>query len=201
METQKGKPFKEHISQEGKEKERSKRVILEIGPGPLPFYIDGERKIDKDEIYFGIEPNRKSAQWASEMVSAEDGEATILRARGQELPIKNDYIDEVIIKNVFGEPEEKITITRLMENFAKELQRVVKNGGKIIIVETNTPFYTPTKDIAQVFARYGFKVNKELFLRPLDGNVNEETKQELKKYELLSFAHPRSYLLELVKQT
>jgi ubiquinone/menaquinone biosynthesis C-methylase UbiE len=98
------------------EQEKKKGIILEIGCGKSPFFIKAGRKIEKDEHYIGVDLFPASDQPLEEWLDPEEtmdklkkselvtGQASLVSASGDSLPLEDNSVKEVIFKNVFGSP-------------------------------------------------------------------------------------------------
>ncbi|MBI2056569.1 MAG: methyltransferase domain-containing protein [Candidatus Sungbacteria bacterium] len=142
---------------EGKEKLPNK-IIVEVGVGGKPFFVDTERKIRKNEKYVGIdipgysvetpmlekktEASFKEIYENKNIQNKVQGEMQFLIASGDHLPFEGETVDEIVFKNVFSAPGDYLTggeenEEKIKHDFINESARVLKKGGKIIIIENS----------------------------------------------------------------
>lgn len=175
------------------EKEGEK-VIVEIGCGKTPFPLFGKRKLKENETYIGIEPDVESAENAKnvlndhrEITGAEKFE--IFKRLGEETGLLKNSVDEIVITNVAGYRG----IALKFNGIAKEAKRILKDGGLVYIVETNTPYNKP-EDLVKLFENNGFVL--QYFIKSQQG---ESFKKEIEKYMLKSMIALDPYLMKFIK--
>lgn len=98
------------------EQEKKRGIIVEVGCGKSPFFLKAGRKIEKDEHYIGIDLFPATDQPPEEWLDQKDtknkikksqlveGKADLVSATGDNLPLENDSVKEIIFKDVFGSP-------------------------------------------------------------------------------------------------
>lgn len=119
-----------------KEVKKEREIIVEIGPNttPISFYSEKmENAIKEGALYVGIDYKEEDLKktYRREIHNFIAGD---LRS----LPLKDASADQVWLFNVFGESFGSDKRFFFEKQF-KELARVIKEDGKIIIGETYTP--------------------------------------------------------------
>ncbi|MFH1713286.1 MAG: methyltransferase domain-containing protein [Candidatus Jacksonbacteria bacterium] len=181
---------------DGKEVENKpdKKIIVELGPGLCPLlslstfpdiqnydskqHKAGRPMILKDnEVYIGIEPGRHQVNDARSALDLSSeyikGRVQIVQGLGEHLPIKENTVDQVFIRNLFTDPSfydvfpltlknENKYIKERIKPIIKELRRIVKKGGKVIIAEVYTPRVCKSEYIIEVFIENGFLLSKNI---------------------------------------
>lgn len=106
----------EKIIEKKPEKEKDREIIVEIGCGKSPFFLKAGRKIEKNEQYIGVDLFPATGQPLEEWLDPNEtkrklsksdlieGKADLVSASGDNLPLKNDSVKEIIFKDVFGSP-------------------------------------------------------------------------------------------------
>ncbi|MBI4033266.1 MAG: hypothetical protein HY377_02020 [Candidatus Blackburnbacteria bacterium] len=182
---------------EAPERSLPKRVILDVGSGAYPFPVGlRQRKIQKGEIYIGIDPDTRHAKENFRLVSdkragatAGEGKGFMAIGVGERLPLRNNSVDEVVIANVIGDP--KITgrpqvdllSASPVKGIIHEIARVLKDNGQAHVVESNTP-YPNHEDIIALFKTAGL--------------VHTRTSKRIGQFSILPPSDD-SYLLEFIK--
>lgn len=148
----------------GKEEQTESRekgkVILDVHIGTFPLGALGNREVSKDDKYIGIEPDESKLTTAGfhleNMHEGKELNLVLVNARGEQMPVKDSSVDEVLFRNVLGNPstfdfskfrmggeetydEYQRERQEQVQRLVKESKRVLKQGGKIIIAETVTP--------------------------------------------------------------
>ena len=185
------------------ERTERKKIIVDIGAGYGSFAsLPQTRKFKKNEIYIGIEPDPQRAEaLKSSAKDVGDGTMFTIRALGEKIPLDTQSTDEVIIKDVLGDPKvvnwfaekEENELQHAVEGLAKESFRILKSGGKTIVIESYTPYSYP-KEVIKLFENNGFTLSKYFH-----GRDNREADNELKKFMPSSSIHASTYLLEFFK--
>ncbi len=171
-----------------KKEEPATKVFVEVGTNQLPVTFMAKREFKDNEMYVGIDTDAEMVRFARH-ATREGQNATFIEARGEQLPLKNESVDEIFFGNVFGAP-------RIPEHkkakFLDEAERVLKTGGSLVIKETNTP-----PDFAKLMKLFaGRNLHEERKLTPKD----KEWIEELHKYENLGLiTDDSSYLVFLKK--
>ena len=134
--------------------QKEQQTIVEIGANyPIYEMFEGNesmRKIKEGAPYIAINYNKEDLKTVKENKL---GQAIVGDIK--ELPLKNNSADQIWLMNVFSDfqhilkkqPDGSKGYTMGLDDVFKELARVVKPGGKIIIGEVYPPI-TKTKRIA-----------------------------------------------------
>lgn len=163
-------------------RDKSKRLILEIGSGKTPFIIEGKRKIETQEHYFGIDINPYKTRYSALMLGVPYSDKfTLMTADARNLPLRDGSVDEVVMCNVVGdsrvkEEGEPLIIETLggnnksiapkaykknnpgFESFIEKITRVLDQNGTIVFVETYSPFITSVEELEKLMKKYGFSL-------------------------------------------
>lgn len=151
------------------EKEKSpRRVFVEVGTSEVPVPRLGTKKFSDGDIYIGVDVKKSSVRRAKEVIR-ENKNIYFLQADAEQLPVGDSSTDELYFGNVFGDPSISVDEKR---KFLKEAERVLKDGGRLVIKETNTPL--AVDDLRELLE--GRNLEQEKFLTPKDKNWNEEVK-------------------------
>ncbi|RJR31669.1 methyltransferase domain-containing protein [Candidatus Parcubacteria bacterium] len=157
------------------------KVIIEIGPGLAPSFILSDkldREIDDGASYVAIDCNLEELKGMEDIGLRERGAA--VAGDLNKLPLKDKTANEIWALNVlsgFKNIPEKMpdgtSVTTLgFSKIFKELARVIKDDGRIIIGE----IYTPVKGAKEVdLSKYGF--DKQVF-------TGNELKEFLKENDI-----------------
>ncbi|MCX6811805.1 MAG: methyltransferase domain-containing protein [Candidatus Berkelbacteria bacterium] len=147
------------------EKKPDKKIIIEIGTGAKPFPIVGKRKIKADEHYIGIEENKRETKAARDTLviwemlrgKKSSGKMDVLTTRAQNLPFQDNSVDEVVLSNLFCllHHFKAEHAHRDQDLILAEINRVLKDGGKLTIIENSTP--TPAKEGLSEIEDAGFR--------------------------------------------
>lgn len=129
----------------------NKRVILEIGPGEGPFYIEGQRKLKNGEYYLGVDKNPYRCRW--------DLNSTIT-GNARRLPLRDESAKEIIICNVVGDPRVDDEVGEVV----KEARRVLSPDGEIVVIETYSPIITPVERVEKLMQENGLELNNREFI-------------------------------------
>jgi len=178
---------------EGDEKEPEK-IIVEIGCGESPFPLVGKRKLKKNETYIGIDIDSKNVK-NTRIILEECKKLTyvnkfkVFEGMGEKTELPENYVDEIILTNVAGYRDTALKFGGI----AKETKRILKIGGLVYIIETNTPYEKP-KELIKFFENNGFVL--QYFIKAEDG---ESFKKEIEKYMLESMIANDSYLIKFIK--
>lgn len=127
-----------------REKEVSKRIVVEVGTGGFPSFRRGNRQKKTDETYITLNLEKLDAQ--VDKYTMEDRkmkDVFPLVGNAQYVPLADNSVDELIFTNVFGDPAGKYYIDPKIESgydkMLEEAVRILKPNGIIIITETYTP--------------------------------------------------------------
>jgi ubiquinone/menaquinone biosynthesis C-methylase UbiE len=135
-------------------------VTVEFGTGHMPlFESQNAQTFNAQNLYIGVNLDSKQHKHLAEKIEDVDGFA-VLSEKNEEgnmnqLPIPNGSVDTVFMANVFGELDSE----HIMEQFKRsdglykgnsdmvsktatlnEAKRLLKEGGKIVVLENNTPY-------------------------------------------------------------
>lgn len=138
----------------------AEHVTVEFGTGDMPLFdIQDTHTFDARNLYVGINIDSKQHKFLTEKVRDIDGYA-LLSEKNKEgsidkITIPDNSVDTVFMANVFGEPDSQ----HIMEPFKDsdglyrgntdltskidtlhEAGRLLKEGGKVVILENNTPY-------------------------------------------------------------
>lgn len=172
------------------EPKKIRRVIIEIGTSSLPTTYTGERKIAEDEAFVGIDINHKDLQSARKNTSekqALNDNIFFVQADAADLPISTNSVEEVYMANVMGDSS-----IDAKWDFLREIRRILINGGKLIINETNTPMFTET--IIKLLRHFGFDISEMHKIGDYDW---DRVTKDYEKSDVYGYSHNKSssYLL------
>ena len=144
---------------EVKEKEKPKRVYIELGAGRRSAPAEG-MALSENDFYFGIDIDEKALTTISntpqdKQHSTKKQNIYFIRGDATRLPLGNEISDEVFMKNVLGDPEIE---EKMKEGFLDEAWRIAKVGSRLIITETYTP--RKLKDVRELLKRHGFVIEQ-----------------------------------------
>jgi len=108
-------------------------IIIEVGPGPGTF-LKLLKEYAKQRFIIGIEPSVDMAYYSYN----KNGFADVLIGIAEKLPFRDNSIDIIYCVFSFRDFFDKL-------RFIHEAYRILKPGGKLIIVETNNPNKLSTK--------------------------------------------------------
>lgn len=135
-------------------------VTVEFGTANTPLYLSSPIDFDDKNIYVGVNIDPAQHEFLRKDVERVEGYAAVAKvddAGNVETLIPDESTDIVFMANVFGEPnDENIGLRETFPssndkyaghssldtkgNTLKEARRTLKSDGKIVILETNTPF-------------------------------------------------------------
>ncbi len=130
--------MKEKIGPKNDREKYDKRIILEIGAGSSPVIrgIEREKKFEEDveARYISVD----HFAYDTKKVSNPEQRKKILniQAHGEHLPIKNESVTELVMRNVLGDPTIDDGVKRAM---ILESIRALKKDGQLKIIEQITP--------------------------------------------------------------
>ncbi len=158
---------KELPSEARPEAEPRPKIIIEIGVGRYPVY-EYSAKLDEEikngAEYIGVDLSQKELE-----VVKERTDKAVIGDLGK-LPFKDNSADEIWLNNVFGGGIKPIfwrnsegSWSHILgaDKYFKELARVTKPGGEVIIGEYIYPVWEVDKIIGWDFKEFGF--DKEVF--------------------------------------
>ena len=150
------------------------KTILDLATGTADLALQLARKCPQSKIT-GLDLSEKMLNLGQEKVNARQFEQQITLNQGDacNLPFENNSFDAITI--AFG-----VRNFQDLEKGIKEMQRVVKKGGGIAILE----FSTPTRPLFKTL--FGFYFHKIL---PLIGNTKSITRPNFIKRFTLSLEH------------
>lgn len=142
---------------------KPEHFILEIGVGGYPFPATGNRRIEEGQVYLGIDNGSRYRNWAkvaSERLEEKrvlhEGSLALISGDAIQLPFVSEFADEVVVCNVFGDYWAFPRIPYMI----LEIQRVLKPGGLLTVVETITPVYCPMKEVKDWVIPLNFDVQE-----------------------------------------
>ena len=163
----------EYISQEKSRESESKntrRVFIDLGSGLFTAAFSGNRALQDNDYYIGVDNNRKKIQAA---LTTHDIAANkknfdnigknvfFVQGNGGELPFADSSADEVFLGNVLGD-----RAIHSVDAFLTEARRILKTDGKLVILETITPSAAKERDnsndITHFVENFGFKKIREV---------------------------------------
>src|SRR5581483_8693252 len=178
-------------------------VALEIGARNLPLIQELKDLPPNSKILFAD----KEDSWLGSLAGGMewiDNKTQILQGDATKLPLPSNSVELVFLKDVFGhegsrEVKSGIGFTdRLVETggadkIARELFRVIRKGGKVIVMETNTPY--DSEKLKAAFSESGFSNVK---MHPKD-QINKIFADPGYADAMTRFADPKSYAMEVIK--
>ncbi len=162
-------------------------VFVEVGTNQLPVTFMGEKRFGgENDMYIGIDVKKKDVVMAKQVheFGPKGQHATFVQASAEQLPLKDESAEEMFFGNVFGDPS---IDTGAMSTFLSEAERVLKQGGQLIIKETNTPI--DIEELRNLLSWHHFR--EERVITTEDKNW----KEELRPYEKIPFGAPDAYLM------
>ena len=128
-----------------------KRVFVEVGTNIIPVPFIGGKSFEHD-TYIGVDVKEENARKAREnsdhRFASETKNIFFLNADAKKLPLADDSVDELYMGNLIGDPG---VTQKEKEIFFKEASRVLKNEGRLVVKETNTPYPVVPDPSEQVF--------------------------------------------------
>lgn len=108
--------------------------VLDVGCG-IGYYIERLKQFDKNINLCGIEYDYKSLKYAKKRINV-----NFIQAEGTRIPFKDNAFDTILSVSVMEHIEDD-------ENMVKEMVRVCKKGGQIIVS-------VPSKDGLRSFSKW-----------------------------------------------
>ncbi len=167
--------------------------FLEVGFGNLPAVTQGGTLFEDNSIdYYGVEPMKsigvmgkpllfddsQSIRRTAQVTTNEFPNAHFVQALVGNLPFKSNHFDRVFMRSVFGQfksgADAWITsIETVMGDGVRESFRVLKPGGKIVVLEENTPW---REELSRTYLEnVGFTITDSA---TMDGQFSEERKNQ-----------------------
>lgn len=140
-----------------KEKELEKDLIVEVGCGKSPFFLKAGRKIGKNEHYIGVDlfpaTNQPLEEWLDPQKTKDvlkkskliEGRVDLVSATGDNLPLENDSVKEIIFKDVFGSPFIDSVSFAKKDNLDEKSEEHIALGKKILIEEIDSRLWPESK--------------------------------------------------------
>jgi ubiquinone/menaquinone biosynthesis C-methylase UbiE len=142
---------------ERKEKLREK-LIVELGSGSLPVVAEKTAEYrdlfdaDKNARYIGIDLNHDVLSHGRALQMRNDAESgrpendriSYVNARAESLSLKDASVDELILRNVLGDPDIPVEEKRATLN---EVARVLKKDALLKVIEVYTPLMVYEDDL------------------------------------------------------
>ncbi len=133
-------------------------MLLSVGCG---FGVDVDTLVDKGVNAYGVEPFARTEMW-----HLRKNKERLIVADGRNLPFKDEIFDVVysaeVLEHIGYEGQENTEANKVREErekFAKELTRVLKPGGTIVITTPNRHFCI---DIGHGVNFWGVRVHSPL---------------------------------------
>lgn len=168
---------------------------VEIGPRDSPLIRELRKDIlgGKTVVYL-----EKRGRWASALKDIVDRDLTpssyrarehkeyIVVADASSLPLEDESVGVIFAANVFGahgyrtlrgpdaKIEDKPEDVGDFAKIAEECNRVISKGGKLVILESTTPY--DSRELITVFSKKGFKIT-EYYKGESIGNVFDEASE------------------------
>jgi len=180
----------EHIL--GKESQNPRRIFVDLGSGSYPAVFDGNRKLEEDDYYVGVEQKRTEIDRALSTDTAKNS-ANLDKLGGNvfflehnmnlsKLPFADSSVNEVVMGNILGNDN---IILHTFKIFLNEANRILKEDGVLVVFDTVTPGqarylsnpYGSDNAMLELLEKSGFEVVKEVKY----GDSDFET--ELSKYK------------------
>lgn len=137
----------------------SKEIVIDAGSGFNPMVRELRENIIGSGILVCVDSDLGSAQFAGRM------NCLPLCAYAQKLPFRGNSVSLILAKDFVGYPGRIDRWQGLVKaNFSiydlmKEWKRVIKRGGRLVIVETATP--PDVGFVKDVFVKGGFRLEEE----------------------------------------
>ncbi len=155
---------------------RDERLIVEIGCGEQPFLQDAsdeyrERFKNNPALrYIGVDISEEALRTGREVsrqVDVRRGNATadrldLVRASAESLPFADDSAEEVVLRNVLGDPDIDVEVK---QRAIGEAVRILRTGGALRVIEQYTPMLVHIEDTLH-------------YIRNLHGGIMEELTQD-----------------------
>lgn len=163
---------------------KSGRIVLEIGCGPVPAPVKSEWPSEQFDLYLAgdrlIDAVSLLAPGNLEKLKERDRRAEkihLVALDAKQLPLADNSVDEIIARNVFT------IATGQMEEILREINRILKIGGKLIIAEIYTPNWLPRNFVSSVkqFAGLDLVGKNEVEIAYKAGGTSDPIKLEFKK--------------------
>lgn len=140
-------------------------LTVEVGPRVTPTveYLRKDLFSDEKIIYF-----EKRRGWVKELSKTAGTKEKVIQGDGSKLPLPSASAGTIFAKELFGSRGElamepvagQFTLEEeIGEGFGKEWYRVLKPGGKVVIVEIATP--ADRKMLKAEFVNAGFELSEE----------------------------------------
>lgn len=139
---------------------QAEHVTVEFGTGDMPLFESQDAQtFNAKNLYVGVNIDSKQYKFLADKIEDISGFAVLSEKNEDgnidQLPIPDESVDTIFMANVFGEPDSEY----IMEPFKhadglykgntdissktetiKEARRLLKEGGRIVILENNTPY-------------------------------------------------------------
>ena len=124
-------------SQELREGFKENEIFLEIGTGISPsFGAEGS-----ESTHLAMDKNFIHAKIAKDISLSRGSTGHYINADGERIPLANDSVKTIVMKDVLGEPPFQGEAKKLL---LEEVVRALKADGIIVVMETATPMFLET---------------------------------------------------------
>lgn len=189
-------------------------------PDVVDYYCAQHKKehpiiLGQNEIYIGIEPSCDAIQESKVSIDSVSeyirGKVQLIQGYGERLPIKSNSVERVFIRNLFTDPSflyynrasvdnKRLYVKEKIAPIIKELKRVVKKDGIVIIAETYTAEICEPEYIIEFFIENGFILSKHIKARQSDDNDFAKALKDIAKVDPNIISNKEgNYILEFAR--
>lgn len=155
-----------------------------------PMIFLGDKEFSENDIYIGLDidkENIKAAKSAAKSIIESGNRPAVknymfMAADMRRLPLSDGSVDELFLGNVLGDSS---IWTGNKNKLFKEIKRVLKYDGSVIIKETYTPF--ELEELDKLLKTYNFQIIRSVI--PGD----KEWDEEVQKYNRIEKENPYRY--------
>lgn len=131
-----------------------KTLALEIGPSVSPqLSLLRDDLRGENQVYI-----ERSPRFLKELKKNVNPN-TVMRGDAQKLMLQNESVDIIFASALFGQASRPDVNVGDFQQIAAEWARVIKKGGKVVILETSTP--ANKENIINIFSNVGIKLKEE----------------------------------------
>jgi SAM-dependent methyltransferase len=152
---------------------QSHRIFLDVGAADIPAFDEG-RVFAGNDVYIGIDAGYEEdaprhgiesgydsahnrletwSHFSKVLPRFKEQNIYFVGGKGQELPLRDNSIHEVMLGNVLGAPISPHAVWGILN----ELHRVLDDSGELVISENNTPF--PSELLEPFLLSAGFRIS------------------------------------------